>query len=149
MLDVRTRFQQSEAFEADVVVGLGQVPKTLPSRWLYDDRGSELFEDITKLDEYYPTRTETAIMQKHSAAMAAFCGPNVTLLEYGAGVRRNTKGAAHAPSAIMPPTHTPAARTASVAATRSTMERRARPFSSAEGSRSEAEKRSSFMWARR
>jgi L-histidine N-alpha-methyltransferase len=91
MLDVRTRFQQSEAFEADVVVGLGQTPKTLPSRWLYDDRGSELFEDITKLDEYYPTRTETAIMQKHGAAMAAFCGPNVTLLEYGAGAGIKTE----------------------------------------------------------
>ena len=91
MLDVRTRSQQSEAFEADVVVGLGHTPKTLPSRWLYDDRGSELFEDITKLDEYYPTRTETAIMQKHSAAMAAFCGPNVTLLEYGAGAGVKTE----------------------------------------------------------
>jgi dimethylhistidine N-methyltransferase len=91
MLDVSTRFQQSEAFEADVVVGLGQAPKTLPSGWLYDDRGSELFEDITKLDEYYPTRTETAILRKHSAEMAAFCGPNVTLLEYGAGAGLKTE----------------------------------------------------------
>jgi dimethylhistidine N-methyltransferase len=91
MLDVSTRFQQTEAFESDVVVGLGQMPKTLPSRWLYDDRGSELFEDITRLDEYYPTRIETAIMQNHSHAMAAFCGSNCTLLEYGAGAGIKTE----------------------------------------------------------
>jgi L-histidine Nalpha-methyltransferase len=58
---------------------------------LYDDRGSELFEDITKLDEYYPTRTETVILRKHSAEMAAFCGPNVTLLEYRAGAGIKTE----------------------------------------------------------
>jgi dimethylhistidine N-methyltransferase len=91
MLDVSTRFQQSEAFESDVVVGLGQLPKTLPSRWLYDDRGSELFEEITKLDEYYPTRIETAILHKHGHAMAAFCGSNCTLLEYGAGAGIKTE----------------------------------------------------------
>jgi L-histidine N-alpha-methyltransferase len=91
MLDVRTRFQQSEAFESDVVVGLGQAPKTLPSRWLYDGRGSELFEDITKLEEYYPTRIETAILRQHSGEMAAFCGPNSILLEYGAGAGIKTE----------------------------------------------------------
>jgi dimethylhistidine N-methyltransferase len=105
MLDVSTRFQQSEAFESDVVVGLGQAPKTLPSRWLYDDRGSELFEDITKLDEYYPTRTETALLRKHSGEMAAFCGPNVTLLEYGAGAGIKTEiliGALRTPRLYVP-----------------------------------------------
>jgi L-histidine N-alpha-methyltransferase len=105
MLDVSTRFQQSEAFESDVVVGLGQVPKTLPSRWLYDDRGSELFEDITKLDEYYPTRTETALLRKHSGEMAAFCGPHVTLLEYGAGAGIKTEiliGALRTPRLYVP-----------------------------------------------
>ena len=56
------------------VVGLAQMPKTLPSRWFYDDRGCELFEDITKLEEYYPTRVETTILRKHSGEMAAFCG---------------------------------------------------------------------------
>ncbi|MEA3176181.1 MAG: hypothetical protein QOF42_3592 [Gammaproteobacteria bacterium] len=105
MLDVSTRFQQSEAFESDVVVGLGQAPKTLPSRWLYDDRGSELFEDITKLDAYYPTRTETALLRKHSGEMAAFCGPNVTLLEYGAGAGIKTEiliGALRTPRLYVP-----------------------------------------------
>lgn len=91
MLDVSIRSQQTEAFESDVVVGLAQSPKTLPSRWLYDDRGSELFEDITKLDEYYPTRVETAILRKHSREMAAFCGSRATLLEYGAGAGLKTE----------------------------------------------------------
>ena len=59
--------------------------KTLPSRWLYDQRGSELFEEITRLDEYYLTRTETAILRRHAEEMAALCGEGVVLLEYGAG----------------------------------------------------------------
>jgi dimethylhistidine N-methyltransferase len=91
MLDVSTRFQQSEAFQADVVVGLAQSPKSLPSRWLYDDRGCELFEEITELDEYYPTRTETAILREHCGEIAEFCGARATLLEYGAGAGIKTE----------------------------------------------------------
>jgi dimethylhistidine N-methyltransferase len=91
MLDVRIRTQQSEAFESDVVLGLAQTPKSLPSRWLYDDRGCELFEDITHLEEYYPTRVETGILRKHSGEMAAFCGSGATLLEYGAGAGIKTE----------------------------------------------------------
>ena len=59
---------------ADVLAGLGHTPKTLPSVWLYDRRGSELFEEITGLDEYYQTRTETAllsVLRKRSHGMAA------------------------------------------------------------------------------
>src|SRR3546814_14359404 len=63
----------------------------LPSRWLYDDEGSELFERITALDEYYPTRTETAILREHAADMANFCGRGSTLLEYGAGAGLKTE----------------------------------------------------------
>jgi dimethylhistidine N-methyltransferase len=91
MLDVNTRFQQSEAFQADVVVGLAQSPKTLPSRWLYDDRGCDLFEEITRLDEYYPTRTETAILREQAKEIADFCGERVTLLEFGAGAGVKTE----------------------------------------------------------
>ena len=62
MLDlVESKLSQHEAFRADVLAGLSHRQKTLPSRWLYDQRGSELFEEITRLDEYYLTRTETAI----------------------------------------------------------------------------------------
>jgi L-histidine N-alpha-methyltransferase len=91
MLDVNIRFQQSEAFQADVVVGLAQSPKTLPSRWLYDDRGCDLFEEITRLEEYYPTRTETAILREQAKEIADFCGERVTLLEFGAGAGVKTE----------------------------------------------------------
>ena len=64
--------------------------RTLPegridSRWFYDRRGSELFEAITELDEYYPTRTEVALLRRHSAEIADFIRGNATLVEYGAG----------------------------------------------------------------
>ena len=86
MLDlVESKLSQHEAFRADVLAGLSQRQKTLPSRWLYDQRGSELFEEITRLDEYYLTRTETAILRRHAEEMAALCGEGVVLLEYGAG----------------------------------------------------------------
>jgi uncharacterized SAM-dependent methyltransferase len=86
MLDlVESKLSQHEAFRADVLAGLSQGQKTLPSRWLYDRRGSELFEEITLLDEYYLTRTETAILRRHAEEMAALCGHGAVLLEYGAG----------------------------------------------------------------
>jgi dimethylhistidine N-methyltransferase len=86
MLDlVEFKLSQHEAFRADLLAGLARRQKTLPSRWLYDQRGSELFEEITGLDEYYLTRTETAILRRHAGEMAALCGEGVVLLEYGAG----------------------------------------------------------------
>jgi dimethylhistidine N-methyltransferase len=86
MLDlVESKLGQREAFRADVLAGLAQRRKSLPSRWLYDQRGSELFEEITRLDEYYLTRTETAILRRHAGEMAALCGEGALLLEYGAG----------------------------------------------------------------
>jgi L-histidine N-alpha-methyltransferase len=85
------RAWQSEAFCADVLAGLSGSPKTLPSRWLYDDRGSELFEEITQLDEYYPTRTETAILRDNAQAIADFCGARAVLIEYGAGAGVKTE----------------------------------------------------------
>lgn len=76
---------QREAFEEDVLNGLGAEVKSVPSRWLYDDRGSNLFEQITKLPEYYPTRTETGILTSNARWIAAFCGSQAVLIEYGAG----------------------------------------------------------------
>jgi L-histidine Nalpha-methyltransferase len=66
----------------DVIQGLNQSQKTLPCRYLYDDspeerlrqRGSELFEQITDLPEYYPTRTEQAILEKHALEIAELTG---------------------------------------------------------------------------
>jgi dimethylhistidine N-methyltransferase len=89
LVDVETR--QVEAFRTDVLAGLAEPQKTLPSRWLYDDRGCELFEAITQLDEYYPTRTETAILEEYAPDIATFCGRNIVLLEYGAGAGLKTE----------------------------------------------------------
>jgi len=92
MLDfVEEKLGQRETFRTDVLAGLSQRQKTLPSRWLYDQRGSELFEDITRLDEYYLTRTETAILRRCADEMAALCGEGAVLLEYGAGAAIKTE----------------------------------------------------------
>lgn len=99
------RSAQREAFRADVLSGLSAARKALPSRWLYDDRGSELFEQITALPEYYPTRTETGILRAHSAEMAAFCGERAVLIEYGAGASVKTEillGALTSPALYVP-----------------------------------------------
>ena len=106
MLDlVESKLSQHEAFRADVLAGLSQERKTLPSRWLYDQRGSELFEEITRLDEYYLTRTETAILRRHAEEMAALCGEGIVLLEYGAGAAIKSEillDALHAPRMYAP-----------------------------------------------
>src|SRR5579864_9395992 len=92
MLDlVESKLSQHEAFRADVLAGLARPQKTLPSRWLYDQRGSELFEEITRLDEYYLTRTETAILRRFAGEMADHPGEDVALLEYGAGAAIKTE----------------------------------------------------------
>ncbi len=106
MLDlVQSKLSQREAFRADVLAGLSQRQKTLPSRWFYDQRGSELFEEITGLDEYYLTRTETAILRSHAGDMAGLCGEGVVLLEYGAGAAIKSEiliDALHAPRMYAP-----------------------------------------------
>jgi L-histidine N-alpha-methyltransferase len=92
MLEIVSRQTlQLEAFRADVASGLSGSQKTLPSRWLYDDRGCKLFEEITRLDEYYPTRTETAILRDKAREIAEFCGEKAVLLEYGAGAGIKTE----------------------------------------------------------
>jgi len=88
---VSQQVRQLEAFRADVGLGLSQGQKRLPSRWLYDIRGCEIFEEITRLDEYYPTRTETAILRDNAREIAEFCGEAAVLLEYGAGAGIKTE----------------------------------------------------------
>jgi L-histidine N-alpha-methyltransferase len=85
------RLSQPELFRRDVIAGLSAQRKTLPSRWLYDERGSELFEQITLLPEYYPTRVETAILRSNAAEMAGFIGKGATIIEYGAGAGVKTE----------------------------------------------------------
>ncbi|EAU40612.1 hypothetical protein FP2506_02759 [Fulvimarina pelagi HTCC2506] len=84
-------FGQREAFLTDVLEGLSRKQKTLPSRWLYDDEGSELFEAITGVDEYYPTRTETRILNENAAEIGTAFGKDVVLIEYGAGAGVKTE----------------------------------------------------------
>jgi dimethylhistidine N-methyltransferase len=72
-------------FRNAVLAGLSSPQKHIPSCWLYDERGSELFEAITRLDEYYPTRVETEILARHAQDIAEFCGDDALLIEYGAG----------------------------------------------------------------
>jgi dimethylhistidine N-methyltransferase len=92
MLDiVSQRTLQLQAFRADVIAGLTQAQKELPSRWLYDDHGCKLFEEITRLDEYYPTRTEAAILRDNAQEIANFCGEEAVILEYGAGAGIKTE----------------------------------------------------------
>ncbi len=83
--------QGCESFRRDVIAGLSCPQKSLPARWLYDDVGSEIFEEITQLPEYYPTRVETQILREQAADIAEFCGENLTLLEYGAGAGVKTE----------------------------------------------------------
>lgn len=80
----------SAALRADVREGLTHSPKTLPPKWFYDARGSTLFEEITALDEYYPTRAEREILQAHSAAVAAATRAR-TLVELGSGSSDKTR----------------------------------------------------------
>jgi L-histidine N-alpha-methyltransferase len=78
------------ALRADVLAGLTAPAKTLPPKWFYDERGSELFEKITRLDEYYPTRAERAILRSAAAQIAAAAGAR-TLVELGAGAADKTR----------------------------------------------------------
>jgi L-histidine N-alpha-methyltransferase len=77
-------------FAEDVRTGLTRSPKELPPRWFYDDRGSELFERITRLPEYYPTRRERAILERHGREIAAAV-PVELLVELGAGSAEKTR----------------------------------------------------------
>lgn len=74
----------------EVISGLSMSPKTLPPKYFYDDRGSDLFEQITELPEYYLTRTETQILQQQAAAIAALTGP-CELIELGSGSSTKTQ----------------------------------------------------------
>ncbi len=74
----------------DVAEGLGADHKWLPAKWLYDERGCELFEAITELPEYYPTRAERALLSAHAAEIAA-TAPASTLIELGSGTSEKTR----------------------------------------------------------
>ena len=70
---------------ADVLVGLASVQKEIPPKYFYDEQGSHLFEDITRLPEYYLTRTENRIMEAFLPEMAELIGPGAAVIEFGSG----------------------------------------------------------------
>ncbi|MCJ8158615.1 L-histidine N(alpha)-methyltransferase [Sphingomonas sp. LaA6.9] len=74
------------AFRADVLKGFADTRRrAIPARWFYDKAGSELFEEITGLPEYYPTRVETALLAKHSVEVGEIAGPGRAVVEFGSG----------------------------------------------------------------
>lgn len=90
-VDVRlTPDHASRALRHDVLIGLGSDPKWLPPKWFYDTRGSELFEEITGLPEYYPTRAEREILDARAAELAERTGAR-SLVELGSGSSEKTR----------------------------------------------------------
>lgn len=77
--------EKTSAFASDVVAGLTHQPKQLSPKYFYDAAGSDLFEQITRLPEYYPTRTELGILRDRGAEIAAIIGDDAALVEFGAG----------------------------------------------------------------
>ena len=82
---------EGNSFLEDVLTGLARPQKALPPKYFYDAHGCELFERICTLPEYYPTRTELAIMREHAAAMAKFLGQDCQLIEFGSGSSTKTR----------------------------------------------------------
>ena len=89
MLDTQSPILAND-FARDVVAGLSQPQKVIPARYFYDRRGSELFEEITQLPEYYPTRTEIDLLDTHGADIARLTGKRRVVVEFGSGSSTKT-----------------------------------------------------------
>ena len=87
---LKTLDAQTLAFRDDVLAGLAAPIPAIPARWLYDRRGSELFDEITRLPSYYPTRTETAIFHAIMPEVAARVPKGAVVVEFGAGSQTKT-----------------------------------------------------------
>jgi dimethylhistidine N-methyltransferase len=99
------RVADESSFGRDVVAGLTARPKRLSPKYFYDEAGSRLFEEITALPEYYPTRCELAILRDHAPEMARLIPPDAALIEFGTGSTRKVRillDAAPAISAYVP-----------------------------------------------
>src|SRR5882762_3783265 len=78
-------------FARDVIAGLTARPKRLPPKYFYDEIGSRLFEAITELPEYYPTRSELAILHAHAGELARLLSAPTALVEFGSGSSRKAR----------------------------------------------------------
>ncbi|HEY3875901.1 MAG TPA: L-histidine N(alpha)-methyltransferase [Candidatus Kapabacteria bacterium] len=81
----------NHSFRREVLAGLREFPKRIPSKFFYDTRGSELFEQITEVPEYYLTRTERSILDAYLPEMAELIGPEATVVEFGTGAGIKTR----------------------------------------------------------
>lgn len=88
---VDARDDERARFLADVRAGLARRQKELPCKWLYDETGSRLFDRICDVAEYYPTRTEMALLETHADAVARRAGPDAELVEFGSGASRKIR----------------------------------------------------------
>ncbi|MGH6726485.1 MAG: L-histidine N(alpha)-methyltransferase [Pseudolabrys sp.] len=82
---------ETSAFEADVLGGLHATPKRVPAKYFYDGAGSQLFERITELPEYYPTRCEMRILRDHGSDIAKLVPPGAALVEFGSGSSKKAR----------------------------------------------------------
>src|SRR6201988_2841751 len=80
-----------ESFRDAVLCGLSRAHKAIPCKFFYDARGSALFEEICRLPEYYPTRTEVAILEENSSDIAAQMGPHCHVIEFGSGASQKIR----------------------------------------------------------
>ena len=87
---LKTLDKVDPAFRSDVLSGLAEPVPAIPARWLYDRRGSELFDEITRLPAYYPTRTETALLEARIGEIARLIPPDSAVVEFGAGSATKT-----------------------------------------------------------
>jgi dimethylhistidine N-methyltransferase len=90
-IDLHDYAPTPDSFLEELVCGLSATPKMIPSKFFYDEAGARLFEEICALDEYYPTRTEIAILERHASEMAAQLGPHGRLVELGSGAGIKTR----------------------------------------------------------
>ncbi|MCG8589437.1 MAG: L-histidine N(alpha)-methyltransferase [Proteobacteria bacterium] len=81
---------EPDDFRSEVMDGLRASPKTLPCKYFYDERGSQLFDQICEADEYYPTRTEVQILRDHADELGAALGPECAVVEFGSGSSTKT-----------------------------------------------------------
>ncbi|HMF20880.1 MAG TPA: L-histidine N(alpha)-methyltransferase [Pseudolabrys sp.] len=82
---------ETSAFEADVLEGLGTIPKSVPAKYFYDAAGSQLFERITELPEYYPTRCEMKMLHDHAGDLAKLIPEGAALVEFGSGSSKKAR----------------------------------------------------------
>lgn len=103
-MDAQTAIAADPDFRRDVLAGLAAPTRAIPARWFYDRRGSELFEEITRLPEYYVTRADAALLERHAGEVALVAGSGRAVVEFGSGSSAKTPLLLRAvkPSAYVP-----------------------------------------------